>query len=220
MVNYGIHDSAKLFAYAASLLQEMTIELSNPNLQLPDVDRIMGAVSHVVPVWEGLLIDIQRARRSEAQLVPRPFVIKVEPWATDSVSVLFSTIKVQLEAYKQLIDQLEEMPGKPSLENLLTELAEQGNESLERLRSFISVETADLVVEGMEMREAGEGQSMSVEKEVAMGQGLEVPPTGEAATTTTPAVMNSEGTARRGSVARVLLNDVFNLPTPNKKQYQ
>lgn len=195
-------------------------QLSNPNLQLPDVDRIIGAVSHVVPVWEGLLTDIQRARRSEAQLVPRPFVIKVEPWVTDSVSVLFSTIKVQLEAYKQLIDQLEEMPGKPSLENLLTELAEQGNESLERLRSFISVETADLVVGGMEMREAGEGQSMSVEKEVAMGQGLEVPPTGEAATTTTPAVMNSEGTARRGSVARVLLNDVFNLPTPNKKQYQ
>ncbi|KAL9698782.1 hypothetical protein quinque_002223 [Culex quinquefasciatus] len=194
--------------------------LSNPNLQLPDVDRIIGAVSHVVPVWEGLLTDIQRARRSKAQLVPRPFVIKVEPWVTDSVSVLFSTIKVQLEAYKQLIDQLEEMPGKPSLENLLTELAEQGNDSLERLRSFISVETADLVVGGMEMREAGEGQSMSVEKEVAMGQGLEVPPTGEAATTTTPAVMNSEGTARRGSVARVLLNDVFNLPTPNKKQYQ
>lgn len=220
MVNHGIRDSAKLFAYAASLLQEMAIELSNPNIQHPDVDRIMGAVSHVVPVWEGLLIDIQRARRSEAQLVPRPFVIKVEPWATDSVSVLFGTIKVQLEAYKQLIDQLEEMPGKPSLENLLTELARQGNESLERLRSFISVETADLVVEGMEMREAGEAQSMSVEKEFAMGQGLEVPPTGAAATTTTPAVMNSEGTARRGSVARVLLDDVFNLPTPYKKQYQ
>lgn len=200
-------------------------QLSNPNLPLPDVNRIIGAVSHVVPGWEALLVDIQSARRKEPLLVPRPFVIKVEPWKPESVALL-NTIKVQLEACKQLIDQLAEMPGKPSLENLLTELAEQGNESLKRLRSFIAMETApnltaaDLAVGGDEMQEAGEDHSMSavdavveelcvVEKKVAMRQGPEVPPTVAAAATTTPAAIKTKGTARRCSVARVLLDDVF-----------
>uniref|UniRef100_A0A1Q3FTC3 Uncharacterized protein n=1 Tax=Culex tarsalis TaxID=7177 RepID=A0A1Q3FTC3_CULTA len=58
------------------------------------------------------------------------------------VAVLLNAIEAQVEAHKQLIGEVSEMPRTPSLDNLVTELS-HGNDALQRLRlNFEAIKTA------------------------------------------------------------------------------
>ncbi|KAL9692948.1 hypothetical protein quinque_012233 [Culex quinquefasciatus] len=196
----------------------MATELNQPNLPLSEVDRIIDAVSRVVPGWEALLADIrcevmpgteQELKQNTPNQVPKPLVLKEEESsAADSVAVLLNTILAQLEAYKQLIVQVADCPRTPPLENLLTKLAEQGSDSLQKLRSFMETSAAGGLAEVEE--------ACVVEEKISVGQDP------EAATPTVSARVKTAGATRRSAVARprVVLDDVFDHAVPKTKKDQ
>ncbi|KAL1380567.1 hypothetical protein pipiens_014085 [Culex pipiens pipiens] len=217
MENHENTVSTELIGYAIQLLQEMATELNQPHLPLSEVDRIIDAVSQVVPGWEALLADIQSASRSEnaSNQVPKPLVLKEEDSSVaDSVAVLLNTILAQLEAYKQLVVQVADCPRTPPLENLLTKLTEQGSDSLQRLRSFM--ETSAAGGQAMSNVELAVQESCVVEEKISVGQDP------EAATPTISGRIKAAGATRRSAVARprVVLDDVLDHAVPKTKKDQ